>query len=299
MQVPRVFRFGEFSFDERTGELRTAAGPLRLQQQPRRVLLELLRRRGELVSRGELKRLAWRGGAAAELDQRLNFCIKQVRAALGDRAGAPCFVETLPRRGYRFIAPLEPEAPAQAPRQLRGARKRGLLAPLAAALLSAWLLGPSQPAPRPAADTPPRTLVAVLPFHNALGVAEDAFSNGLMEETINGLGRLSPERLGVIARSSAMPYKGAAKPLREVGRELGVSHVLEGSVCRAGSRVRVLAKLVRVGDQSQLWAETYELLADDPLQLQNQVAARIASSLRERLVAAPARPSAPAETVGA
>jgi TolB-like protein/DNA-binding winged helix-turn-helix (wHTH) protein len=297
MQEPWVFRFGEFSFDQRTGVVRTAAGPLQLQPRPSRVLRELLLRKGELVSREELQRLVWRDGTPAELDQRLNFCIKQVRTALGDRAGAPRFVETLPRRGYRFVAPLEPIA-APEPRATQGRR----LAPLAAALLSAALLGP----PQPPSPNPARTLVAVLPFESAPGAEQEAFSDGLTEETINGLGRLSPERLGVIARSSAMPYKGAAKPLPQVGRELGVSHVVEGSVCRAGLRVRVAAKLVRVGDQSQLWAETYELPGDDPLQLQNLVAARIASSLRARLVAAPAaaagttpRPSEPAETVGA
>jgi TolB-like protein len=211
-------------------------------------------------------------------------------------------VETLPRRGYRFIAPVEPvleTKPLLAP-ATRAAWRR-LFAPLAAALVSASLLGPSHVSSAP--DTPPRMLVAVLPFENQLGDgAEKSLSDGLTEETINGLGQLFPERLGVIARSAAMAYKNAAKPLRQVGRELGVSHVVEGSVCRAGKRVRVVAKLVRVDDQSQLWADSYELAGDDILQLQNQVAARIASSLREQLVpalAAPARPTPPAETVGA
>jgi TolB-like protein/DNA-binding winged helix-turn-helix (wHTH) protein len=275
---------------------------VKLQRQPQRVLRALLKRHGELVSREELKRLVWGDGASADLDQRLNFCIKQVRAALGDRASAPHFVQTLPRRGYRFIAPIEPvvEAKPSRPTSRRAALR---LAPLVAALVCASLLGPSHVARSRAPEAPHRTLVAVLPFENALGdAAEDDLSDGLTEETINGLGRLSPERLGVIARSSAMTYKGAAKPLRQVGRELGVSHVLEGSVCRAGRRVRVLAKLVRVDDQSQLWAESYELAGDDLLQLQNHVAARIASSLREQLVpalATPARATPPAETVGA
>jgi TolB-like protein/DNA-binding winged helix-turn-helix (wHTH) protein len=295
MQEP-VVRFGEFCLDSCTGELRTAAGPRRLQQQPLRVLRALLERRGELVAREELKRLVWGAALSGDLDQRLNFCIKQVRAALGDRADAPRFVETLPRRGYRFIAPIEtvalPPPAGEAHRPWRSHARR-----LAAALAVASLLGPAPPGRDRAHDAPSRTLLAVLPFEGQPGASSDALSDGLTEETINGLGRLSPERLGVIARSSAMAYKGGAKPLGQVGRELGVSHVVEGSVCRAGRRLQIDAKLLRVDDQSQLWAERYELEDEDVLQLQSLIAARIASSVREHLM--PAATAAPADTVGA
>ncbi len=296
-----MLRFGEFCLDLGSAELRTAAGPVRLQQQPQRVLRVLLERHGELVTRAELKRLVWGAVEKGDLDQRLNFCIKHVRAALGDRADTPRFLETLPRRGYRFIARLEPAAAAAPPRPAgRGRATWRRLGAVAAALLSLSLPLAAPP------SNESRTRLAVLPFQGLLGTARDELSDGLTEETINGLGRLSPERLGVIARTSAMAYKGAAKPLRQVGRELGVSHVLEGSVCRARGRIHVEAKLSRVNDQSQLWAERYFVDGDDLLQLQSQVAERIASSLRERLLPTaaatatpPARAPASVDTVGA
>jgi TolB-like protein/DNA-binding winged helix-turn-helix (wHTH) protein len=259
---------------------------VRLQQQPAKVLALLLLRAGELVTRDEIRSAVWGQDTYVNFDQGLNFCIKEIRAALGDDADEPRFVETLPRRGYRFVAPVEavtdrprpllepadaPRAPLPRPKRL--AALAWLLLPAAAVV--ALLLWPSRP--RRAASPSGRVTIAVLPFENLSGEpAQDSLAEGLTEELIAEFGRLAPRRLGVIARATAMQYKGRAQAVERIGRELGVDYVVEGGVRRGGERVRITVSLIKVGDRTQLFSEAYEREAKDLLALQREVAQQLA-----------------------
>lgn len=240
-------RFDVFELDATTGELHKQGRPVRLPPQPARVLEVLVSNAGRLVTRDELREQVWSGGTFVDFEQGLNFCIKQIRAALGDDAKAPRYVETLPRRGYRFVAQVERPAAL----------------------------------PAPAAG---RVTLVVLPFDN-LGVdaGQDFFSDGLTDEMIAQLARVNPRRLGVIARTSAMTYKHTSKSILDIARELGVTHIVEGSVRRVEGRVRVAARLIHAHDQTQLWADTYDRDLSDILKLQSELARAIAGSIQVKL----------------
>jgi len=285
-----VRRFGIFELDLASGELRRGGRLVRLQPQPQKVLAFLVDRAGEVVTRDELKERVWGDGTFVDYERGLNFCILQIRNALGDDAESPRFIQTLPRRGYRFVAPVEPlPAPVAAsapepPSPVPGPRR--WLSTLAAvsALVALGLLLTRGAIPR---TTPPgpRTLLAVLPFDNlSVDPDQDYFADGLTEEVITHLGRANPPGLGVIARTSVMRYKGAGQDVARVGRELGVSHVLEGSVRREAGRVRITAQLIRVSDQTHLWAETYDRDVKGALTVQAEVAARVVAALSQALL---------------
>jgi TolB-like protein/Tfp pilus assembly protein PilF len=240
-RAPRL-RIGPVVFDPETGELRGNGVASRLPPQPARVLALLARRAGAIVTREELRRLLWGDDTFVDFEQGLNFCVRRIRSALGDEAERPAYIETLPRRGYRLIAPVEEVAATGMP--------------------------------------PGRAMLAVLPFENIGGDPDqEYFSDGLTEELITQLGRLDPLRLGVIARTSAMAYKRTRKSVDEIGRELGVHYVLEGSVRSAGGRIRIAAQLVQVRDQTHLWAEAYERHLADLLSVQAELACAVAREI--------------------
>jgi len=231
-----LLRFDTFQLDAATGELQKSGRPVHLTAQPAKVLTFLALNAGRLVTRDDLHGHVWSGDTFVDFEQGLNFCIKQIRDALGDDAKAPTYIETLPRRGYRFLARVERVAPE-----------------------------------------PRRVMLAVLPFENDGGdAAQEYFSDGLTDEMITALGRLNPGQLGVIGRTSSMRYKNALKSVADIGRELGVSHVLEGSVRRSGDRVRVTARLVRTADQIQTWTESFDRTLDDLLAVQSDIAQAVA-----------------------
>jgi TolB-like protein/DNA-binding winged helix-turn-helix (wHTH) protein/lipoprotein NlpI len=302
---PLALRFGSFELDLRTSELRRAGLPVRLQHQPARVLARLALRAGELVSRDELRRELWGEDTFVDFEQGLNFCVRRVRAALCDEADRPRFIETLPRRGYRFVAAVEPVYPlppvpsvavtaaapvlapvhaAEAPRT--GPARRPLV--LAAALLAAAVVTVAFVAPRrrPAgAALPDKVMLVVLPFDNLSGDPQQEYvGDGLTEELITQLASVQPARLGVIARTSAMSYKGRNIDLGRLGRELGVDYVVEGSLRRGDGRVRVTAQLIQVSDQTHVWATSYDTRDSDALGVQSDVATRIAAALVPRLL---------------
>jgi TolB-like protein/DNA-binding winged helix-turn-helix (wHTH) protein len=299
-------QFGEFALDLKNGELLRGGSAVKLQPQPFKVLVALAARAGEVVTREELQQQVWEGETFVDFEHGLNFCIKQIRAALGDNAQAPRYIETIPRRGYRFIAPVEkpvdkPDSVAQPefqkpyastlPRLLVSSRLVVgvgvvLIATLAVATYFFWW----RPSPAP---NKKKIMLAVLPFENLSADPEqDYFSDGLTEEMITQLGRLQPERLGVIARTSTIIYKAAGKDIRRIGSELGVDYVLEGSVRREGDRVRITAQLIQVSDQTHLWAETYDRSRAGALTIQSEVAALLARSLALELL--PSETSEPA-----
>ena len=261
-EMTTVVRFGTFEVDLVAAELRKHGVKIRIPEQPFQVLAMLLEHPGALVMRTDLRVRLWPGRTHMDFEHGLNKAVNRLRQALGDPAGNPRFVQTVARRGYRFIAPV---------------------------------------AAVPAAGTPapaPRIRMAVLPFENlSADPQQEFFSDGLTEEMICELGQLNPGRLGIIARTSAMHYKHSRKRIDEIGRELSVEYILEGSVRKSETRARITAQLVQVGDQAHLWSRVYDHELGDIFQVQRSVARSVAESLAfELLPGAQGRGSAaPAE----
>ena len=313
----RRLRAGLFEIDLAAGQLHKNGRRLPLQEQPFRVLATLLEHPGDVVTRQELRERLWPADTYVGFDEGLNTAIRKLRTAFGDSAGNPRFIETLPRRGYRFIAPVTETMPADGFRSSievpgDGAQMEGPAAvvapglpqqterpPVAAdhrwggkrvVLVTAFLVlllaaayvthRHSSPGNAPAQ----RAMLAVLPFQNLSNdPGQEYFSDGLTEETITDLGQLSPGNLGVIARTSAMAYKHTGKTISQIGRELHVDYVLEGSVRREGDKARVSVQLIRVSDQTHLWAQNYDRDLQDLLDVQNELGRAIAERVRANL----------------
>jgi TolB-like protein/lipoprotein NlpI len=267
---------------------------VKLHGRPLEVLSLLLERPGDVVTREELRQRLWADNTIVDFDHGLNNAVNKLREALADSAENPRFVETLPRKGYRFIAQVEwvngtPQAPAThltEPRSGFPSTRVIVLAAFALALAVVAYQIWQRPA-RPAAASDQKTMLAVLPFENLSGDPEqEYFSDGMTEEMIAQLGRLQPARLGVIARTSAMHYKGTDKRVDEIGQELSVDYILEGSVRREADRVRITAQLIQVSDQAHLWGESYERELAGVFVVQSDVAGHIARSLKIELLPA-------------
>jgi len=307
--TPRVLRFGVFELDRHAGELRREGLRVRLQEQPMRVLEALLETPGEPVTRDALRQRLWPDDTFVDFDNGLNRAINRVRTALGDDAENPRFVETLGRRGYRFIAPVAspeagtPPAPAAAAAAsdlaqptVPGRRRAAWLAGAAAVIVLAGVLAAFRPGLRgrsTIADRPAIRSLAVLPLANLSGdPAQEYFSDGMTDALITSLA--SWPGLRVISRQSVMRYKGSAKPLPDIARELGVEGVVEGSVVRSGGRVRISAQLIDAPSDRHLWAHAYERSMEDVLALQDEISRAIADEVRLTVGAGesgrPARP---------
>lgn len=304
--TPHRFRFGVFELDARSGELQREGVTVRLQEQPLQALLMLIEHAGDLVTREELQRHVWRDETFVDFDHGLNSIVNRLRDALGDSAENPVFIETLPRRGYRFLAPVvavsQPTAADTAVEspppvssasgtavvadRLGGARWIAVIALVAAVTAGAYFVRRQLDlrAVSPAAAT---VRLAVLPFDNLTGDQEQQFfADGLHEEMIFRLGRMQPRRMAVIARTSVMPYHASSKTIAAIARELDVDYVLEGSVRRAGDRFRITAQLIRADNESHLWTETYDRTWNDVFAIQTDVGARVADSLAVELLPA-------------
>src|SRR5437773_1635731 len=302
-----VVRFGTYEVSLQSGEVRKAGVKIRVQQQPMKLLEILLERPGEVVTREELRSRVWADESFGDFDQAVNIAIAKLRSALGDSADNPRFIETLPKRGYRFIADVSVvdadarpkrsefaagDLPATEPGdKLQGAglavapKRRlwpalrvivALALVLGLPILAVWLFRSRGRAP-----TGIRSL-AVLPLDNLSGDAsQDYFADGMTDELITDLAQISALR--VISRTSVMVYKGARRPLPEIARELNVDAVAEGTVLRSGKQVRITAQLIQTPADKHLWAESYEGNLRDTLALQKKVASAIAEQIRIEL----------------
>ena len=281
-------RFAEFEVDVDVCALSCAGAAVRLQQQPFDVLMALLERPGRLVSRDELRQRIWPSDTFVDFDHSLNIAVNKLRAALSDSADKPRFIETLPRRGYRFIGTLEPTA-AATPDQPPLARERRLsrstavwatvLVAVAAGLSATWI------ARRTAVPTTPVfRSIAVLPLDNLSPDPNEAYlADGITDELTTDLAKISSLR--VISRGSVLQFRGGRVPSPEIGRRLNVEAIVEGSVTRTGDRVRVTAQLIDAAADRHLWAESYERNVSDLLALQRDVAAAIADRIQAKLTA--------------
>lgn len=311
LQRTSVVRFGTYEIALHSGELRKAGVRIKVQQQPLKLLEMLLERPGELVTREELRGRIWPNESFGDFDQAVNVAIAKLRSALGDSAENPRYIETLPRRGYRFIAdvavvnrpahkpgpepevtltraedraPLEAESEAARPARPHGHRAwktLGLATVLALFLVMAWTLPwRSRPPANDLLSSPIRSL-AVLPLENLSSDSQDYFADGMTDELITDLAQISALR--VISRTSVIPYKGVRKPLPQIARELNVDAVVEGTVMRSGNQVRITAQLIRAPADTHLWAQSYEGDVRDTLALQKKVARAIAEQIRIQL----------------
>jgi len=301
-----IYRFGPYELRIWPRELHKAGTKLRLRPQPFQVLRVLAERAGDVVTRVELRELLWSAETFVDFEHGLNTSIKELRGVLSDSASKPRYIETLPKLGYRLIVPVEVGEPApvnHANAQSQTAAVENLVGKeiahdrmLQALILRRWavLLGisivliaalgayfqwsRSRTGPQPSGG---RSMLAVLPFENLTGDSgQDYFSDGLTEEMIAQLGRLDPLHLGVIGRTSVMHYKDTHEPLEQIGRELGVQYVLEGSVRRDANKVRVSAQLIQVKDQSHVWARQYDRELINLLALQGEIAQEIADGIQ-------------------
>lgn len=318
METPvSVFRFGPFESRPRTRELYKHGSKLKVRPRPLQLLNVLLSRPGDVITREELRRELWSAETFVDFEHSLNTSVKEVRAVLNDSATEPRYIQTLPRLGYRFIAHVElvkvatdwnpsgahGDAPAlDAYDSASVARESGsaelpgpivtpgqrfswqrwalvgaaLIVVMSAIALLAW--------PRLHRRQPPvngRVMLAVLPFQNLTGdAAQEYFSDGLTEEMIAQLGRVDPQRIGVIARTSVMHYKNSPEPLDQIGRELGVQYVLEGSVRRDADKVRISAQLIQLKDQTHVWAHQYDRELSNLLALQGEVAHEVGDEIQ-------------------
>ena len=290
----RTVRFGLFEVDVRSGELRKNGVKIKLQDQPFRVLTTLLQHANEVVTREELRRQLWPEDTFVDFDHSLNASIKRLRDALGESAERPVFIETLARRGYRFIAPVKvhptPEAvdahalqPALTIPTMgrRHFRTMGGIA-VATMVLLAGLTWERFGRQRSEAGESGIASLAVLPLENlSKDPEQEYFSDGMTDALITQLSKTGALR--VTSRTSAMRYKGTKKSLPEIARELNVDGVIEGSVMRSGNRVRIAAQLVRARTDQHVWAETYERDLGDVFRLQSEVAQAVAQQVRLQL----------------
>jgi len=241
-----IVGFGPFELDPTAGELRRDGVKVRLQEQPLQVLQILLEHPGKVISREELQRRIWPSDTFVDFDHGINNAIKRLREVLGDTAETPHYVETLPRRGYRFVGNVNAIAE-------RGAKSIRSL--------------------------------AVLPLENLSGNPEEEyFADGLTEALITSLAKIGALR--VISRTTAMQYKRPHKPLPQIARELQVESIVEGTVLRSGDRVRVTAQFIDARTDSHIWAESYERDLRDILALHSDLARAIAGQIQIALTPA-------------
>jgi TolB-like protein/tetratricopeptide (TPR) repeat protein len=244
----------DFELDVGAYELRRGGRSVSLERIPMELLLLLVERQGQLVTRGEIVARLWGKDVFVDVDNSINAAIRKLRIALTDDPVRSTFIKTLTGKGYRFVAPIRVLTPGPA------ASVRSAAAPVM------------------------RVMLAVLPFQNLSGdPAQEYFGDGLTEETICHLGRINPQRMGVIARTTSMAYRNTAKSIGQIGKELGVNFLLESSVRREGAQVRITAQLIRADDQTHVWAATYDRDASSFLGVQDELGRAIAREVHVQL----------------
>lgn len=319
-QPSRVIRFDAFELDAAKGELRKAGVSLRIHPQPFRVLLLLAEHSGQTVTREEIRHSLWGDNTFVDFERGINFCINQIRAALGDDAEKPRYLETVPRRGYRFVAPvtvgatsispaveervgLPPSRQALGPKTTNNSvaampagiaemkqlarvassigKRRYFLAAIGLLAALVAVLAVGWRWSIQHRVAPIRSL-AVLPLQNLTGdPTQDYFADGITEALITELGKVSALR--VISRQSTTQYKGTRKSVPQIARELGIDAVVEGSVLREGDQIRVSVQLIQAEPERHLWADSYDRQQRDLLALDGEVARTVTKQIKVTL----------------
>lgn len=294
----QALHFGDFELDLRSGELRNNGHTTRLPEQLFRLLVLLLERRGDVVTREELRQSLWAADTFVDFDTGLNNAVSKLREVLGDSAENPKFIQTLPRRGYRLVAPPEPiEESDIFPKRPRSFGRRWIWASGIALVIVIAVVAERvwRGSKQSIAIAPPRIeSIAVLPLENLSGdPAQDYFADSMTDVLTTDLAQI--QGLRVISRTSVMPYKNAGRRLPDIARELNVDGIIAGTVMRSGSRVRITAQLIHAATDRHLWAKSYERDISDILPLQGELAqaitdaveVKIAPQVRARLRSAP------------
>ena len=299
----RIVRFGTFEADLDARELRKSGVKIKLHGQPFELLAMLLERPSEVVLREDLRQRLWPTHTFVDFDHGVNTAVNRLREAMGDSAENPRFIETVPRRGYRFIAPVEshasvlpgsnaavaatpsPEAGQATTQAMPRVPKRRAVVLAAAVVAITLLAGLSSSRVRQrffGRRSPQIRSLAVLPLVNlSSDKDQDYFTDGMTEELTTDLGKISALR--VISRTSAMQYKGTKKPLPEIARELNVDALIEGTVTRSGNHLRITTNLVQAFPEKHLWAKSYESQVDDVLTVQGQISEAVAREIQVQL----------------
>ena len=299
-----LYRFGAFQLDLKTGELKKRGIRVRLQEQPRRVLQLLLENPGEVVTREELQKHLWSKGIFVDFDRSLNRAVVRLRQSLGDHSEAPRYIETLPRYGYRFLIPVETVAQINGqttrrtesvPADLADPRPRPsvtarrtrfviqILVIVAFTLAAAASLLPGPIASLLSWRQGPRIRsVAVLPLKNLSGdSAQDYFADGITDEITTNLARITSLR--VVSATTSRKYRETGNSLQQIARELNVDAVVEGSIARSGSRIRVNAQLIDAHNDAHVWAQIYERDVGEILEIQDSIALEVANQVHANL----------------
>jgi len=282
----QTYRFGEFELDLEGQQLFMRGQPVRLERRAWNLLVVLIEHRGRLVGRDELIRSLWPPRVIIDFDSGLNTLVRKVRHAIGDSPNQPRFIETVPGRGYRFIAPVDIAAPLDiagatgqaAERRPRTGYRSAALAVLLlaiAGLATTWM----------ARDAVPRhTRIAVLPFENLTGIEELSYlASGLAEDTSVSLARIDLDNLAVIGGVSARALAGSTVPAQQIGSKLDIDFVVQSSLRLDGSRIRVTSRLIRIADGVQLWSASFDRELTNVLGLQRELSIAIAEQVRQRL----------------
>ena len=309
---PSKLRFGVFEADFNTRELFKHGARISIQEQPFEILCMLLERAGEIVSREELRQRLWPENTHVEYEDSLNTAVRKLRAAISDSSDQPRYIETVARRGYRLIAPVTPVGASPAhgpaflgssaakaaapnlvsrkwqvrePRYPRWLAYSGLAILALAAVAGYWLhhtRGTREVRPVSPSVVPMQPSIAVLPLENlSADPAQEYFAEGVTDEITTRIAVLPG--LKVISRTSAMQYKSTHKSLPQIGKELGVDAILEGTVERSGERVRLRVQLIQAATDQHLWAQSYERRLSDILALENEFAVDVADQVQVRL----------------
>jgi TolB-like protein/DNA-binding winged helix-turn-helix (wHTH) protein/Tfp pilus assembly protein PilF len=290
-----LYRFATFTLDPRTGELTHSGNKVPLREQPLQLLLALLEKPGELVTREELVKRLWEEGTFTDVDRGLNKAVNHLREALGDSAEAPHFVETLPRKGYRFIAEVNngetktsPSSAATGEGVRRSWHKWVAVSALVACIILAVKFEVRQRLTRQWRTSPEISALAVIPLESlSVDPEQEYFADGITDALITDLAKRGNIR--VTSRTSVIRYRKTRKSIGEIGRELNVDAIVEGTVTRSGNRIRVTAQLIQVATDMHLWADTYERDVSEILSLQNEIASDIARHID--VVLKPAEPA--------
>ena len=307
-QAPAVRRFGAFEVNLQSGELRKNGMRLRLSGQPFQILAVLLERPGEVVTREELHSKLWPTDTFVDFDHGLNNAVARIREVLDDSSETPRYLETIPRRGYRFIAPLLDVRPAAAtpsaaePREAsqRGpdvggvatveitpSRTRRAMAAVALCLITAALVFILRGRVFRTNQAAQIHSIAVIPLANLSGdPAQEYFADGMTDELITALAK--NRSLRVVSRTSAMQYKGVQRPVREIARELGVDGILEGSISRSSTRVHMTVQLIYAPSDSHVWAESYDRDLNQAYSLPEELSQTVAKEVKVATSPAPA-----------
>jgi TolB-like protein/DNA-binding winged helix-turn-helix (wHTH) protein/tetratricopeptide (TPR) repeat protein len=297
-----TWRFGTFEFDAQSGDLRRSGVLIKLRDQPSRILLYLLEHAGQLVTREELRQHLLPSDTFVDFDHSLNTAVMKLRDALGDSADKPLYIETLPKKGYRFVAPASYARTASAPHeQPVNGRKAAVLAAVGLpVVLLLTVFAMHRDTPPISVETQSHLIIAVAPLQNlSEDPGQEYFVEGLTDEILTQLGQLNPERLGVVRYRPSATMRPSISAIADLGQRSDIHYLLEGSIRHYLDQTRISLRLVRMADGTTLWTDSFDRQVGDVLSVQSEIAQRVGRELQIQVLERSNRKSAKPEVVEA